>query len=53
MEEHKADLHAKLNQEARDNWDNEAWHRQVAADLATNLDYGFVFNNIFSPVHPD
>ncbi len=47
MEEHKA-LHAKLNQEARDNWDNESWHRQVAADLASSLDYGFVFNNIFS-----
>lgn len=47
MEEHKA-LAAKLNQEARDNWDSEAWHRQVAADLASALDYGFVFNNIFS-----
>lgn len=39
---------AKLDMEARDNWDNEAWHRQVAADLATSLDYGFVFENLFS-----
>jgi len=47
LEEHKQ-IAAKLNQEARDNWDNEAWHRQVAADLASSLDYGFTFNNIFS-----
>jgi hypothetical protein len=42
------DLAGKLDQEARDNWDNEAWHRQVAADLASSLDYGFVFENLFS-----
>lgn len=45
--EYKA-LAAKLDQEARDNWDSEAWHRQVAADLATSLDYGFQFENLFS-----
>lgn len=45
--EYKA-LAAKLNQEARDEWDNPAWHRQVAADLATSLDYGFTNNNLFS-----
>ncbi len=39
---------AKLDQEARDNWDNETWHRQVAADLAQSLDYGFQFENLFS-----
>lgn len=44
----QTELMQKLNQEARDNWDNEAWHRQVAADLATNLDYGFQFENLFS-----
>jgi hypothetical protein len=49
MEEHKA-LCQKLNQEARDNWDNEGWHRQVAADIASTLDYNFVFNNMFSNV---
>ena len=27
----------KLNAEARENWDNEAWHRQVAADVASTL----------------
>jgi hypothetical protein len=42
------ELAAKLNQEARDNWDSEAWHRQVAADVASTLDYGFTFDNLFS-----
>ena len=42
------ELAGKLDQEARDNWDSEAWHRQVAADLASSLDYGFVFENLFS-----
>lgn len=42
------ELAAKLDQEARDEWDNEAWHRQVAADLAESLDYGFLFDNLFS-----
>jgi hypothetical protein len=49
MDEHKQ-IAAKLNEEARTNWDNETWHRQVAADLASSLDYGFTFNNIFSNV---
>lgn len=47
LAEHAA-IAEKLNAEARDNWDNEAWHRQVAADIATSLDYGFTFNNLFS-----
>lgn len=38
---------AALNQEAKDNWDNEVWHRQMAAVLAERLDYGFEFNNLF------
>ncbi len=42
------ELAAKLDAEARENWDNEAWHRQVASDLASSLDYGFVFENLFS-----
>jgi hypothetical protein len=45
--EHAA-LIQKLNEEALANWDNEAWHRQVAADVATALDYGFTFDNLFS-----
>jgi hypothetical protein len=47
LAEHAA-LVEKLNQEARDNWDNETWHRQVAQDIANTLDYGFVFENLFS-----
>jgi hypothetical protein len=47
LEQHKA-LTEKLNQEARDNWDNEQWHRQVAADISSSIDYGFTFNNLFS-----
>lgn len=43
-----AALADKLNIEARENWDNEAWHRQVAADLASTLDYQFTFENLFS-----
>lgn len=47
MEEYAA-LKQKLDQEARENWDNPAWHRQVAQDLADSLDYGFTFENLFS-----
>jgi hypothetical protein len=47
LTEHSA-LVEKLNAEARENWDNEAWHRQVAADIATSLDYQFTFENLFS-----
>lgn len=43
-----ASLVEALNQEARDNWDNEAWHRQVAQDIANSLDYQFTFENLFS-----
>lgn len=43
-----AELIAALNTEARENWDNEAWHRQVAQDIANTLDYGFTFDNLFS-----
>lgn len=43
-----ASLVEKLNLEARDNWDNEGWHRQVAADIANVLDYQFTFENLFS-----
>ena len=47
VEEHAA-LAEKVNEEARANWDNPQWHRQVAADLASSLDYGFTFTNLFS-----
>src|SRR4051794_6734244 len=45
--EHAA-LIEKMNKEALENWDNEAWHRQVAADIANSLDYQFTFENLFS-----
>lgn len=48
----KADEYAKvqkaLNEEAKKNWDDPAWHRQQAATLQSQLDYGFVFENMFS-----
>lgn len=47
LTEHAA-LVEKLNSEARENWTNEGWHRQVAADIANTLDYGFTFDNNFS-----
>jgi hypothetical protein len=37
----------KLNAEAKENWHNEQWHRQVAADLESTFDYGFTFDNNF------
>jgi hypothetical protein len=42
------ELAEKLNEQARENWDNPEFHRQVAADLASELDYGFTFENLFS-----
>lgn len=45
--EHAA-LREQLNIEARENWDNPQWHRQVAQDIANTLDYGFTFDNLFS-----
>lgn len=46
-EEYK-ELASKLNEQARENWSNPEFHRQVAADLASELDYGFTFENLFS-----
>lgn len=46
IEEHAA-IAQKLNEEAREEWGNQAWHRQVAADLAETLDYQFTFENLF------
>ena len=40
VEEFRA-ISKMLDEEARDNWDNPAWHRQMAQDLADYLDYGF------------
>lgn len=40
-------LKAALNAEARDNWHNESWRREIAALVASRLDYGFEFTNLF------
>ena len=47
VEEFK-ELAKALNEQARENWSNPEFHRQVAADLASELDYGFTFENLFS-----
>jgi hypothetical protein len=46
VEEYKA-MAAALDEEARNNWDDPAWHRQVAADLSEYLDYTFSSENLF------
>lgn len=38
---------AALNQEAKDNWHSEQWHREQAAILSERWDYGFQFDNLF------
>jgi len=38
---------AALNEEAKANWDNESWHREMAAVLSERFDYGFTFDNLF------
>jgi hypothetical protein len=42
-----AKLKEALNEEARQNWENETWHKEVAAVVASRLDYGFKFDNMF------
>jgi hypothetical protein len=37
-----------LNEDARKRWDDPEFHRQVAADLESILDYQFTFENLFS-----
>ena len=38
---------AALNDEAQKRWDDPAYHREVAALVASRLDYGFEFTNLF------
>lgn len=38
---------AALNAEAADNWTSESWHKEQAAILASQLDYGFTYDNLF------
>jgi hypothetical protein len=37
----------ELNSAARERWDDPEFHRQVAADLESILDYQFTFENLF------
>lgn len=37
-----------LNTMARERWDDPAFHREIAAELESVLDYGFTFENMFS-----
>lgn len=39
---------AALNAEADANWEDPKWHREQAAIVAERLDYGFVYDNLFS-----
>lgn len=47
VEEYK-ELSKALNEQARENWQDPEFHRQVASDLSSSLDYGFTFDNLFS-----
>lgn len=40
-------LAAKVDEEARDNWEEPAWRAQVKADLQETLDYGFESQTLF------
>lgn len=48
MHEHR-DLVEAVNREAAERWDDPAFHREVAATLASSLDYGFTFRMNFGP----
>jgi len=50
-QEYKAGL-AALNEEAKENWGNGAWHREQAALVAEALDYGFKNENVFGGYFP-
>lgn len=36
-----------LNKEARDRWDDPQFHREVAADITSVVDYQFTYENLF------
>jgi hypothetical protein len=38
---------ADLNERAKSEWDDPAFHREVASDVASILDYQFTFENLF------
>jgi hypothetical protein len=39
---------AVLNKEAQERWNDEGWQREIALLIASRLDYGFQFDNLFS-----
>ena len=38
---------AELDASAKNDWENPEFHRQVASDVASILDYQFTFENLF------
>lgn len=42
-----AAMKAALDQQAKDNWHNPLWHREVADLISSRIDWGFEFNNNF------
>jgi hypothetical protein len=46
MSEHQA-LVDQVNAEAIENWDDDSWHRQIAADISSAVDYQFTYENVF------
>jgi len=39
---------AAMDDEARAKWDDPSWHREIAALISSRLDYGFVFDSLFT-----
>jgi hypothetical protein len=39
---------AALNEEAQKNWNDPAWHREIAAVISARLDWSFYFDSMFS-----
>lgn len=40
-------LKSAMNDEAKENWGNLEWHREIAVLISSTLDYGFRFDNLF------
>lgn len=43
---------AELNKEARENWDDESWHKEQARVIAETLDWGFKHDTTFNTYFP-
>lgn len=42
-----AEMKSALDQDAKDNWHNPLWHREIADLISARVDWGFEFNNNF------